>query len=452
MIPTTEYAHASGAEIAYRIVGDGPRDIVFTLAFASHLDVLWEIPEYVEALERLGRLGRIIAYDKRGTGLSDRQLGDISAHDRCDDVIAVMDAAGSQEAVLFGWMDSGAISLLTAALHPDRVTAVIAGEVMAVAHAEEGGPPGVDPGLLDQLITVVEGGGWGRGLLTTRMLPHVSLSTEQLAAIGRIESRAATPRAAARLIRMHADLDLRPYLSQIRCPVLLLHEVHFPLVSAQGMAWLADQLPSGTLRILDTAARPGAVLPLEVVSEEVAEFLVGTRVAPLGHRRVLSLLFTDVVGSTAAAAAQGDHAWKHVLASHRGSVRACLVRFGGTEVNTTGDGFLASFDLPSMALRCAAQVVAEARDLGIEVRAGVHAGEVTLEGADLVGLAVHIAARVAAQAGPSEILLTDTVRTLVPAADFACDEVGERALKGVPGQWRLFRLTDIHAARSARHD
>ena len=451
MIPATEYAHSSGAEIAYRAVGEGPRDILFTLAFASNLDLLWEVPEYVEVFEQLGRLGRVIAYDKRGTGLSDRQLGDISAQDRCDDVIAVMDAAGSREAVLFGWMDSGAISLLTAALHPDRVVAVIAGEVMAVGHADDEHPYGVDPLVLEQVVNVVEGGGWGRGALAALMLPHVDLSPETLAVIGRFESMSATPRAAARLFRMHADLDLRPHLAQIRCPVLLLHEVHFPLVSTEGITWLAGHLPSATLKVLDTAATRGSVLPLEVLTEEVAEFLVGNRVPPLGDRQVLSLLMTDVVGSTAAAASQGDHAWKHVLASHRRSVRACLVRFGGTEVNTAGDGFLASFSLPSMALRCAAQVVAEARDLGIEVRAGVHAGEVTLEGADLVGLAVHIAARVSAQAGASEILLTDTVRTLVSAVDFTCEDVGEHVLKGVPGRWRLFRLTQIHDGRSAWH-
>jgi class 3 adenylate cyclase len=449
MIPETHYAHSSGAEIAYRVVGEGPRDILFTLAFASHLDLLWEAPEYAEALDQLSRLGRVIAYDKRGTGLSDRELGDISALDRCDDVIAVMDAAGSREAVLFGWMDSGVISLLTAALHPERVTAVIAGEVMAVGHKDEGHPYGVDHAALEQAINLVEGGGWGRGLLATMMLPHVKFPAERLAAIGRTESMAATPRAAARLLRMHADFDLRPHLAQIHCPVLLLHEVHFPLVSVEGITWLAERLPRATLRVLDASPTPGSSLPIATLTEEIQEFLLGTRVSPLGERRVLSLLVTDVVGSTAAAAAEGDRAWRHLLSLHRRSVRESLVRFGGTEVNTAGDGFLASFALPSMALRCAAQVVTEARDLGIEVRAGVHAGEVTLEGADLVGLAVHIAARVAAQAGPSEVLLTDTVRTLLSGADFTCDDVGERALKGVPGQWRLFRLTEIHAARSA---
>jgi class 3 adenylate cyclase len=360
-----------------------------------------------------------------------------------------MDAAGSREAVLFGWMDSGVISLLTAALHPERVSAVIAGEVMAVGHPDEEHPYGVDPVALEEAISLLEGGGWGRGLLARMMLPHMEFPAEKLAAIGRTESMAATPRAAARLMRLHIDFDLRPHLTQITCPVLLLHEVHFPLVSTDGITWLADHLPSATLRVLDASPTPGPGLPISTLTEEIQEFLLGTRVSPLGERQVLSLLVTDVVGSTAAAAAEGDRAWRHLLTSHRRSVRESLVRFGGTEVNTAGDGFLASFTLPSMALRCAVQVVEGAKDLGIEVRAGVHTGEVTLEGDDLVGLAVHIAARVSAQAGPSEILLTDTVRTLLSGADFTCEDVGEHALKGVPGQWRLFRLSEIHAARSA---
>ena len=440
MIPSTRYADSQGVEIAYKIVGEGPRDIVISMPGPTHLDMLWELPEYLELMDQIARLGRVIAFDKRGTGLSDRQLNGVTPEHRCRDIIAVMAAAGSAEAVLMGWVDSARVCLLTAALYPQRVTAVIAGEALAVGHRDADHPFGFHRTTLRMIQQAIEHGAWGRALLARVLNPRMELTPQQIAEYARYETLSATPKAAAQLFQMDVDLDLRPHLADISAPVLLLHEQRFRLVPAGGVRWLADRLPEATLKVIGGGARRGPGPPLEDIFEEVEEFLVGTRGAQ-ANRQVMSLLFTDVVGSTATAARTGDAPWKHLLSAHRDSVRRAFVRFGGTEINTAGDGFLASFALPSSALRCARQVVAESKEMGFEIRAGVHTGEVSiLPPNDLVGIAVHIAARVASLAGPSEILMTDTVRTLVAGTGIGVEPVGERILNGVPGRWVICRL------------
>lgn len=441
MIPATLYADSQGAEIAYKVVGAGRRDIVISMPGPTHLDMLWQLPEYVDFVEQVSSLGRVIAFDKRGTGLSDRQLSGITPEHRCQDLIAVMDAAGSAEAVLMGWVDSARVCLLTAALYPQRVTAVIAGEAVAVGHRDAEHPFGLNRTTLRMVQEAIEHGAWGRALLARVFNPRMKLTPQQIAEYARYESLSATPKAAAQLFQMNVDLDLRPYLADIRAPVLLLHDGRFRLVPAGGVRWLADRLPEATFKVLGGSARSDPGPPLQDIFEEVEEFLVGTRGAQV-NRQVMSLLFTDVVGSTATAAKTGDAPWKHLLSAHRDSVRRAFVRFGGTEVNTAGDGFLGSFTLPSSALRCAMQVIAESKGMGFEIRAGVHTGEVaSLPPNDLVGIAVHIAARVASLAGPSEVLMTDTVRTLVAGTGIEVEPLGERTLKGVPGKWLICRLT-----------
>ena len=462
MIPPTLYAQSCGVDIAYKVLGDGPRDIVMSPAFASHLDAFWELPENAEFLERLSGLGRLILFDKRGTGLSDRQLTGLSPEQRCEDLIAVMDAAGSAEAVLLGWLDAGAISLLTAALHPSRVHGVVAGEVLAAGHPDADHPFGTHRWMQRVLAQALKSGGWGRAMLVRLVAPDLASQPRQLAWWSRYESMAATPTAAARLLELNADLDLRPYLARIEAPVLLIHDEASRLVTTAGIQWLAERIPTSTLKLVRSPRPMVNALPLESVLLEIEEFLAGTRVGGT-DRQLATLLVTDIVKSTEVLATGGNLGWSHLLAAHRDSVRQSLARFGGLEIDTAGDGFLASFALPSAALRCAAEVTAQANAIGIPVRAGLHTGEILLKVDErtgevdspsgdrralpkAIGLAVHIAARVAAQAGPSEVLFTETVRSLLMGSPLSCEPTGEHALKGVPGRWPLHRLTNSAAA------
>ena len=442
MIPETLYAQSKGADIAYRVLGEGPRDIVLSMGFMSHLDLYWELPENVEFLEHLAALGRVIIFDKRGTGLSDRDLADVSPETWCADLIAVMDAAQSTSAVVMGWLDAGSLSLLAAATHPDRVVAVIAGESLAVGHRERGHPFGPDPRLLKMALAAIRSGGWGRGMAVRLVAPDFAASPRHLAWLKRLESMSATPRAAARLLQMTADLDLRPYLERITAPVLLLHDVEMQsLATLESMQWLAERLPNASLRLVRGQRPMTTLMPFHDVAAEIEQFLGAYRLNHSGLREVVTLLMTDVVGSTEAAARSGDAGIRYALDAHFAAVRRALARFGGTEIKTMGDGFLASFPIPSAALRCAAEVQRDAEAIGLTIRAGVHAGEVLHQGNDLSGIAVHVTARVSAAAQPSEILFTDTVRTLVLGSTMTYEPVGASTLKGVPGEWALFRLT-----------
>lgn len=449
MIPETLYAQSKGADIAYRVLGEGPRDIVLSMGFMSHLDLYWELPENVEFLERLAGLGRVIIFDKRGTGLSDRDLTDVSPEQWCDDLLAVMDAAQSTNAVVMGWLDAGSLSLLAAARHPSRVEAVIAGESLAVGHRVRDFPYGPDPRLLKMALATIRAGGWGRGLAVKLVAPELARSPRHLAWLKRLESMSATPRAAARLLQMTAELDLRPYLERITAPVLLIHDVELQdLVAIDSMRWLADRLPNATLRLVQGQRPTTTLMPFHDFATEIEQFLGEAPLHDGGHREVATVLITDVVGSTEAAARSGDVSYRYALNSHFEAVRRSIVRFGGTEIKTMGDGFLVSFPVPTAALRCAREIVRDAEAIGLRIRAGVHSGEMLRQGDDLVGIALHLAARVSAAAGPSEVLFTDTVRTLVLGSNLALEPVGPRTLKGVPGEWPLYRLT-ITAAPDA---
>ena len=450
MIPETLYAQSNGADIAYRVLGEGPRDIVLSMGFMSHLDLYWELPENVEFLEHLTELGRVIIFDKRGTGLSDRDLSAVSPKQWCDDLVAVMDACQSRTAVVMGWLDAGSLSLLAAALHPDRVAAVIAGESLAVGHRDRGYPFGPDPRMLRMALAAIRSGGWGRGMAVKLVAPDFAASPRHLSWLKRLESMSATPRAAARLLQMTADLDLRPHLESITAPVLLLHDVELQrLATLESMQWLADQLPNATLRLIRGQRPMTTLLPFHDVAAEIEQFLGTYRPNHSGHREVATILITDVVGSTEAAARTGDASFGYARDAHFDAIRRSLARFGGTEIKTMGDGFLASFPIPSAALRCAYEVVHDAEAMGLAVRAGVHSGEVLRQDDDLVGIAMHVAARVSALAQTSEILFTDTVRTLVLGSTLSYEPWGSTTLKGIPGEWALYRITSRESPTGA---
>jgi class 3 adenylate cyclase len=440
MIPETCYARSGRVDLAYKVLGDGPRDLVFAAAGPSHLEVMWELPEFASFLQRLARLGRVIVFDKRGSGLSDRTARPGSLEQRADDVVAVMDAAGSRAAVLIGYVDAGATFLTTAARHPARVAGVIAGEVVAASRSDGELPWGWDPAAIMAVVGVLKVGGWGRATAIERVAPEIAADGRLLSWLKRYETMAANPAQAARLVRENSfDVDLRPHLPAIRAPVRLVHHVGNPLVNEDAMRWLARLLPDAELRAVSGGAM-AALVPGDELLEEIEDFLTGTRVGGQADRRVCTLLFTDIVESTAHLTRLGNKSWRWVLATHHTLVRRALARHGGREIDTAGDGFFVTFDLPSAALRCASDVVAEAAAAGVQIRAGLHAGEVEVHGTSVTGMAVNIAARVAALAGPSDVLVTDTVRVLAAGTGQSFEPIGERELKGLPGRWELHRL------------
>lgn len=438
MIPATSFVRSGDADIAFKVVGEGSRDLLIAFPLASNVDVFFELTENADFIDRLAKLGRVILFDKRGTGMSDRGTGPVTIEQHSDDLIAVLDAVGSARAVLLGWFDGGASCLATAARHPDRVESVVASEVLAVGRPTEGFPWGFASPFGEAAVHTMVTLGWGQAAMTRQMAPEWAEDPRLIDWVTRYERLSATPSGAARLLESAQAVDIRDYLGSVSTPVLVIHDMDYPGVPSEPFRWLADALPEGRLRLVHRNAAVPFVVPSDDLVDDIEEFLIGTRSG--GRRELASIVVTDVVGSTEEVAQSGDRHWRNLLAAHRESVRRSLTRFGGREVNTAGDGFVACFALPSSALRFAAQVVAEAADMGLGLRAGVHSGEVLVRDDDLIGIAVHVAARVGALAGAGEVLVTDTVRVLVDGSGMRFEPVGEHELKGVPDARPLFRL------------
>lgn len=438
VIPPTSFVRSGDADIAYKVVGEGPRDLLIAFPLASNIDVFFELTENAAFVDRLARLGRVILFDKRGTGMSDRGTESVTVEQHSDDLIAVLDAAESTRAVLLGWFDGGATCLVVAARHPDRVESVVANEVLAVGRPDEAFPWGFGPrigeGAMRKLIAL----GWGQAAMARLMAPEWAGDPRLIEWVTRYERLSVPPSGAARLLHDALGLDIRSYLARIAAPVLVMHDVDLPDTPIDPFRWLADELPDGRLKLVRASGSVPFVIPSDDLLDEIEEFLIGTRSG--GRRELASIVFTDVVGSTAELAQSGDLHWRNLLAAHRESIRRSLARFGGREVNTAGDGFVASFALPSSALRFAEEAVTEAADMGLGLRAGVHCGEVLIRDEEIIGIAVHVAARVAALAGSGEVFTTDTVRVLVDGSGMRFESTGEHELKGVPGRWRLWLL------------
>ncbi len=440
--PEVRWARAEGASLAYQVIGDGRRDIVVLVSGVSHLEVFWDLPENVENVTRLLSLGRVILFDKRGVGLSDRPAGPVpSLETYADDLVAVLDAAGSRQAVLFAWLHEGATALAVAARHPDRVEAVVAGELLATFTPQVGHPWGWDPAWWQRMAPVIESG-WGEGVLVRVLAQNAGVVADPrlVAWWRRLERLSASPSAAARLLGATLQVDARPYLEDVRCPVLLLHDAGNTLVPEDGMRWLAERLPDARVRVVEDD-RMVAYMPGDRMLDEVEDFLAGTRSGGGRDRQLCALLVSDIAGSTEQLAADGGDAWQRRLDAHRRSVREALRRHQGCEIDTAGDGFLATFSLPSRAVACAAEMLDGARDDGIHLRIGLHVGEVTVRAGAVTGMAVHVAARVCAAAPPDSLAVTDAVASSLMGVTGTphFDELGTVDLKGVPGRWRLWR-------------
>jgi DNA-binding SARP family transcriptional activator/class 3 adenylate cyclase/alpha-beta hydrolase superfamily lysophospholipase len=435
------YARSGDVRIAYQVVGDGPLDLVLVHGWVCTFQPGWENPKLAGFYRRLASIGRLILFDKRGTGLSDRvpadRLPDLET--RIDDVRAVLDAAGSERAAILGISEGGPMSALFAAMHPERTLAlVLMGSFARMLRAPDY-PIGLSQDDLRRRIETIEADDWATATVTEwlgRVAPAVLRDPAALRWYTSYLVRGASP-AATRAIRlMNAEIDVRDVLPTISVPSLVLYraEEYF----REGTRYLGEHIPGAR-----TVALPGGDhLPWEGdrdgLLDEIERFLSGVRDDVEPERVLATLLFTDIVGSTARAAELGDRAWSELLARHHRLVRAQLARFRGRQVDTAGDGLFATFDGPARAVRCAAAIVESVRALGLEVRAGVHTGEIERDDADVRGIAVHIAARIAAGAGPGEVLVSGTVRDIVAGSGIAFEERGERELRGVPGTWRVY--------------
>jgi pimeloyl-ACP methyl ester carboxylesterase len=436
--PQTQYARSGEVNIAYQVVGDGPRDLVYVPGTISHLEWAWEEPSLARFYERLASFSRLIVFDKRGTGMSER-VEVATPEQRIDDIRTVMDAAGSERAAVMGVSEGGTVSALFAATYPDRVSSLI---LYASAVA---GLPDDDFPWAPRREDYEE---YQRQVAETwpnlPWLNTLSPSTTGDERYGEWRARmfryGATPAALIALDRMNMELDVRSVLPTIHVPTLVLHRNEDTILPVEGSRYLAERVPTAKYVELAGVDHAPWVGDSESIVSEVEEFLTGLRTAPPLDRVLSTILFTDIVRSTEVAASLGDRRWADLVSQHHAVVRRQLGRFRGSEIDTAGDGFFASFDGPARAIHCAEAVVDSVEPLGLDVRAGIHTGECQLIDGKLGGIAVVTGSRVAAIAGAAEILVTSTVKALVAGSGIALVDRGTVKLKGVPDEWHLFAV------------
>jgi class 3 adenylate cyclase len=441
--PETRYARSGDYSIAYQVVGEGELDLVYVPGLASHLEVFWEEPAYSRFLHRLASFSRLILMDRLGTGLSDRLPPNQAStfEQRMDDIRAVMDAVGSERAAVLGWSEGAALCATFAATYPQRTTGLVMyGGMPRLVRAEDY-PFGLQEEFAQEWIANVPSA-WGQDEELLRLwAPSVADLPEPRRWFARFGRLAASPGSATALFRMVRDLDIRGVLPAIRVPTLLIHRTGDTLIRVEHARYMAERIPEAHLVELPGEDHLWWFGDQDAIVDEVEEFLTGARSAPEADRVLATVMFTDIVASTERAAELGDRRWRELLASHEALVRRELGRHRGREVKTTGDGFLATFDGPARAIGCARAIAEAVRPLGIEVRAGLHTGECEVMNGDVGGIAVHTGARVSAEAGPGEVLVSSTVKDLVAGSGIEFEDRGTHELKGVPGEWRLYAVT-----------
>jgi class 3 adenylate cyclase/pimeloyl-ACP methyl ester carboxylesterase len=429
------YARSGDVNIAYQVTGQGPFDLVLVPGFFSHLEIDWEHPDHARFLERLGSFARLIRFDKRGTGLSDRSVGLPDFETRMDDVRAVMDAAGSDEAALLGYSEGGPLSVLFSATYPDRTRAL----VLYGSYAKRSNPDEDYPWAptYENRSSIAAGyeAEWGEFDVSRLMARADPAMVEWYRKRGRASL---SPAGARDLVLMNARADVRELLTSVHTPTLVLHRTGDPATLVEEGRYLADKIPGARFVELSGDVHVPWV-DMDPLVDEIEEFLTGSRPPRRSSRVLATILFTDLVSSTDRLRELGDGAWAALLERHHAEVRRELGVFSGEEIGTTGDGFLALFDGPGRAIRCAVAIRASLAALGLEVRAGIHTGEVE-RAAELGGIAVHLAARVLGEAGGGEILVTRTTRDLVEGSGLVFEDRGARELKGIQGPRALYAV------------
>ncbi len=446
MQPETRYAKSGDVNIAYQVVGDGPLDLVWSRGSVTHLELAWEDPPTARFIRRLASFSRLIMFDKRGTGLSDRvAITELpTLEQRMDDVRAVMDAVGAERAALFGSSEGGPMSVLFAATYPRRTSALVLYGAFARFPAK-----GLTAEQLQPILDAMERG-WGQGIDLAMWAPSQAHDPHLQQRYARSQRLGASPGAAVALFRMNVEIDIRRVLPAIRVPTLVLHRTGDQVVPVREGRYFAAQIPDAKYVELPGIDHFPTIGDTDAILDEVQEFLTGVRPAPEPDRVLATILFTDIVGSTQRAAELGDRRWHDLLDSYYGLARRELERFRGREVKTTGDGFLATFDGPARGIRCACAVSEAVEQLGIAIRAGLHTGECEVMAGDVGGIAVHIGARVAAEATAGEVLVSSTVKDLVAGSGLQFTDRGPHSLKGLPEEWRLFAVERDSTAAKAQ--
>ena len=436
-IPEIRYARSSGdARIAYQVAGDGPVEAVFVSGFVSNLEGYWDEPLFARFFERLASFTRLAVFDKRGQGLSDRPPGPPLLEQTMDDVNAVTEAAGFERPALFGISEGGPASALFAASYPERVSALVLYGTWPRLVCSDDFPEGVPDAAFERFAQVIDAE-WGGPAAASLFAPSAADDPDFRRQWARFLRRGIAPGGAADLLRMYRDVDIRDVLPAIGVPTLVLHRSGDRMCPVAAGRKLAELIPGARFVELPGDDHLAVIDPGQIL-DEVEEFLTGERHPEPADRVLATVMFTDIVDSTRRAAALGDSGWRELVARHDALVRREIERHRGRAIKTLGDGFLATFDGPARGIRCARSIAAAVRDFGVEIRAGLHTGELELVGDDVAGMAVNIGARVAALAGPDEVLVSSTVKDLVVGSGIDFSERGEHRLKGVPGEWRLF--------------
>jgi class 3 adenylate cyclase len=447
--PETRCAQSGDIHIAYQVVGDGPVDVVYVSPGMQHVEHIWESPPQARFLSRLASISRLLLFDKRGTGMSDRVVGTPTLETRMDDIRAVMDAAGSERALLLGAGDAGPLCALFAATYPERTIALVlfnsAPRFVRSPELPLLETRAAQERRLDELRRR-----WGEPAFQEERLRegNPSATLEERQSIGRVFRLSVSPGAAADYFRMFLDVDVRDVLPSIRVPTLVLYRSEIAVAPMQSTGrYLAERIPGARL-----VALPGADMAAPLGDQErlfaelelfLAQVVEGKAWQAEPDRVLATVLFTDIVGATARAAKLGDRGWRKLLEKHHDAVRAQLGRFRGLELDTAGDGFFATFDGPARAIHCGWAIRQNLAELDLEVRAGLHTGECELLDGKMGGIAVHIGARVASLAQPGEVLVSSTVKDLVAGSGIEFEDRGDVTLKGVPDQWRLYAVTDV---------
>jgi pimeloyl-ACP methyl ester carboxylesterase len=448
--PVTRYARSGDVSIAYQVAGEGPFDLVFVPGSISHVELGWTIPRRARLLSSLAEFSRLIIFDKRGTGMSDRLAESTTFEQRMDDIRAVMDAAGSERAALLGISEGAPMAVLFAATYPTRATALVLYGGLARTLWAPDYPLGMQPDEYERMLKEEEAN-WGNPewLEEFARAANPGADPGELRGIVDLFRYSASPGAIVDLDRLNAAIDVRPVLSAIAMPTLVVHQTGDPWVSVEHGRFLADRIAGARMVELPGSGHMLTTENVNLFLREVRTFLEdawgGAWEEAEPDRVLATVLFTDIVGSSEKLASLGDRAWRKLLERHHQLVRRQLVRFRGQEVDTAGDGFFASFDGPARAIRCACAIVAAMPELGLDVRAGLHTGECELVDGKVAGIAVHTGARVAAHAERGQVLVSSTVKDLVAGSGLGFEERGTHKLKGIPGEWRLYAVETVTA-------
>ncbi len=437
----TKYARSGDVHIAYQVVGEGPLDLVYVPGWVSHVELAWEEPDYARFLNRLGSFSRLIWFDKRGTGLSDRvpdnQLPTLE--ERMDDLRVVMDAVGSERAAVFGSSEGGNLSALFAATYPERTTALVMYGTFATRIWSPDYPWAPTPEERQQTYELVERE-WGNKMDVSYYVPSKIGDEAFIQRLATYMRRSASPGAAVALLRMNTAIDIREILPTIHVPTLVVHRTGDCDSNIEEGRWIARRIPGARFVELPGDDHTPWIGDQDAILDAVQEFLTGERPVADVTRVLATILFTDIVESTRHAHDIGDQAWKALLDRHDLICRKCISRFRGRLIKGTGDGVHATFDGPGRAIGCAQEILESAQELGVEIRAGLHIGECELRGEEMEGVAVHLAARVAALAGPGEVLVSRTVRDLVAGSGIEFTDRGNHEFRGFPDKWQVFSV------------